>query len=99
MHGPADDAASEEIEYGNQIEPALASEDASRISGPDLIGAPNAKMSEAVRRNWSTVTAVGRSHSIYLERCRANIRSLRMRRAMRLRRPGQPRAQASRGLP
>jgi hypothetical protein len=28
MHGPPDDAASEQIQYGNQIQPALASEDA-----------------------------------------------------------------------
>ncbi len=38
--------------------PTLASEDASGISGPDLIGSPNAKMSEAVRRNRAAVTAV-----------------------------------------
>jgi hypothetical protein len=59
VHGPSDNAASEEIDYGNEIQPALASEDASRISGPDLIGAPNAKMSQTVRRNRSTVTTVG----------------------------------------
>src|SRR6266446_6929932 len=65
MHGPADDSAAEQIQYSNQVEPALSGEDASSIGNPDLIGAPNVKMSDAVRRNRSTVTALGRGRSIF----------------------------------
>ena len=64
-HGPADDSAAKDIEDSDEIEPALSGEDASSIGNPDLIGAPNVKMSDAVRRNRSTVTALGRGRSIF----------------------------------
>lgn len=65
MHGPADDTAGEEIEDGNQIEPALAGEDASGIGRPDLIGSLESKMLKAVRRNRSAVVAVGGGTTIF----------------------------------
>ena len=58
MHGPADDTAGEEIKHGDEVQPALAGEDAGGIGSPDLIASLNAKMSDAVRRNRSMVTAV-----------------------------------------
>src|SRR5207248_9816821 len=72
MHGPADDLAAEQIQYSNQVEPALSGEDASSIGNPDLIGAPNAKTTDAVRRNRSTVTALGRGMPLFAALSRAD---------------------------
>ena len=48
MHGPTDDAPGEDIQNRNEIEPALAGEDARGIGDPDLIGSLNVKPSDAI---------------------------------------------------
>ena len=65
MHGPADDAPGEDIQDGDKIQPTLSGEDASRVGGPDLVGAFERESSNAVRRDGSAVAAVGRGPSIF----------------------------------
>ena len=38
VHGPTDDAPGADIQDGDEIQPALAGEDAGGIGDPDLIG-------------------------------------------------------------
>jgi hypothetical protein len=63
-HGPAHDAATKEIEHRDQIEPALTGEDASGVAHPDLIATLDAEVAEAIGRDRSAVTTVGRLHPI-----------------------------------
>ena len=65
VHGPADDAPGEDIQDGNQIQPALTGEDAGGVGHPDLVRALNVEHCRPVRRDRSAVAAVGRSDSIF----------------------------------
>jgi hypothetical protein len=65
MHGPTDHPAGAEIEDGDQIQPALASQDAGRIGHPDLIWTTHDQALETVGSDRSTVPAVGRAHAIF----------------------------------
>src|SRR4029450_3266860 len=49
----------------DQIQPALSSEDCGGIADPDLIGASNGEVVQSVRRNGSTMAAVGGGWSIF----------------------------------
>src|SRR6266576_3459052 len=64
-HGPANDAAREEIQDRDQIQPTLAGEDAGRIGGPNLIGSLEDEALDAIWRDGSTVAAVGSGSSIF----------------------------------
>ena len=99
MHGPTHHAAGAEIEDGDQIQPALASQDAGRIGHPDLIRPMHGQALETVRRDRSAVLAVGRGARDIWSVAGRRGAPARMSRAMRLRRPGQPKAWANRGLP
>ena len=57
-HGPADNAAGKDIQDGDQIEPALAGEHAGGITDPDLIGASNGEVLEAVGSKRSAVATL-----------------------------------------
>ena len=61
-HGPADYAPGEDIQDRDQIQPALTGEDCGGIADPDLIGASNDEVVQSVRRDGSTMAAVGGSH-------------------------------------
>src|SRR5215469_1169764 len=65
MHGPTDDATREQIEHGHEVEPALAGKDASGVGDPDLIASPNAKVSDAVRRNGPAVATLRGGWTIF----------------------------------
>ncbi len=65
MHGPANDAPSPEIQDGDEIEPALAGEDAGGISGPGLIGPVDGEVWEPVGCDRSAVLAVGCLRSVF----------------------------------
>ena len=54
----------QDVQDGDQIEPALAGEDAGGIGHPDLIGALHLETWEAIGRDRPTVAAVGRGVSI-----------------------------------
>ncbi len=58
-HGPADHPPAAEIEDGDQIQPALAGEDAGGIGDPDLIGATDFEALETVRCDRSAMAAIG----------------------------------------
>jgi hypothetical protein len=58
-HGPADHPPAAEIQDCNQIQPALAGEDSGGIGDPDLVGTTNSEALETVRRDRSSMTAVG----------------------------------------
>jgi hypothetical protein len=58
-HGPAKHPPAAEIEDCDQIQPALAGQDARGIGDPDLVGTTNAQALETVRRDRSSMTAVG----------------------------------------
>jgi hypothetical protein len=64
VHGPTHDAPGADVQDGNQIQPALAGEDAGGIGGPDLIGPAHRELLDSVGRDRSAVTALGRSGSI-----------------------------------
>ena len=64
-HSPPNYAPGEEIQDRDEIEPALSSEDCGGIADPDLIGASNGEVVEAVRRDGSTVATVGGADSIF----------------------------------
>jgi hypothetical protein len=63
-HGPADDAATKDIQDGNEIEPALAGEHAGGITDPELVGSSDEKASHPVGRDRSAVATIGRGMSI-----------------------------------
>src|SRR2546428_9008860 len=65
MHSPADHTPREDIEDGNEVQPALAGEDAGGIGNPDLIGSLHLEVSHAVGRDGSTVTTVCGSGTIF----------------------------------
>src|SRR5205809_7721911 len=44
LHGPAEHAPAAEIEHRDQIQPALAGQNAGSVAGPDLIGPANAEV-------------------------------------------------------
>src|SRR6266581_8222513 len=54
-----------DIQNRNEIEPALAGEDARGIGDPDLIGSLSVKLSDAVGGNRSTMTAVCGAEAIF----------------------------------
>ncbi len=58
-HGPADYPPAAEIEDGNQIQPALAGEDAGGIGDPDLVRTSDSQTWETVRGDQSAVAAMG----------------------------------------
>ena len=58
-HRPADDAPAAKIQHGDQIEPALASQDARGIGSPDLVGTLHSEALETMGRDRSTMAAVG----------------------------------------
>jgi hypothetical protein len=62
MHGPTHHAAGAEIEDGDQIQPALAGQDAGRIGHPGLIWTTHGQALETVGSDRSAVLAVGRAH-------------------------------------
>ena len=64
MHGPTHHAPGADIQDGDQIQPALAGQDASGIGHPNLVGTLHGKTWEAVRCDGSAVTTVGRGHAI-----------------------------------
>jgi len=63
-HGPTHNAAREQIEHHDQIQPALTREHAGGIGGPDLIEPLHGESSNAVWGNGSAVAAVSGSGSI-----------------------------------
>ena len=65
VHSPSNYTPGEEIQDRDQIQPALSSEDCGGIADPDLIGASNGEVVQSVRRNGSTMAAVGGSHAIF----------------------------------
>src|SRR5664279_1680471 len=65
MHGPAQDATGTDIEDGNQIQPALAGEDAGRVGHPNLIGPTHSEVLEAIGCDRSAVAAVGCAHAVF----------------------------------
>ncbi len=58
-HGPADHPSAAKVENCDQIQPALAGENAGGIGDPDLVGTMDAQAWETVGRDRSTMTAVG----------------------------------------
>src|SRR5260370_23306699 len=63
-HGPTDHPPAAEIEDCDQIQPALAGKDARGIGDPDLVGTADSKALDTVRRDRSSMTAVGGSVTI-----------------------------------
>src|SRR5574338_398594 len=57
-HGPANHSPAAQIQDCDQIQPALAGEDARGIGHPDLIGATHPEALESVRRDRSAMAAV-----------------------------------------
>ena len=60
VHGPPNDAPSIDIQDRDEIEPALAGEDAGGIGDPSLIGPVDSEGWEPVRCDRSAMVAVGR---------------------------------------
>ena len=58
-HGPAEHPSGADVQDGNQIEPALAGEDAGGIGDPDLVGTLHFEVLEAVGCDGAAVAAVG----------------------------------------
>jgi len=58
-HGPAEHLPAAQIEDCDQIQPALAGEDSGSIGDPDLVGTTDSEALETVRRDRSSMTAVG----------------------------------------
>ncbi len=58
-HGPADHPPAADIEDCDQIQPALAGENAGGIGDPDLVGTTDFEALETVRCDRSTMAAIG----------------------------------------
>ena len=63
-HGPADHSPAKDIQDGDQIKPALAGQYAGGIGRPDLVKLLHGKIAHTIRRDRSTVAAVGRGGAI-----------------------------------
>src|SRR5438552_9114540 len=58
MHGPTDNAAGEDIQYRNQIQPPLAGENAGRVGRPALVRPFDNETFKTVRLNWPAMATV-----------------------------------------
>jgi hypothetical protein len=54
-----------DVQDGDEVQPALAGEDAGGIGDPDLIRSSDGEVLQAVGRDWSAVVTVGRSGSVF----------------------------------
>jgi hypothetical protein len=64
VHGPAERAPAAEIEHRDQIQPALAGQDAGSVAGPNLIDPANAQVLHSIGCDRATVAAVGSVRAI-----------------------------------
>lgn len=58
-HGPADDPPAAEVQNGDQIQPALAGQEAGRIGDPDLVRTLDHETWERIGCDRSAMAAVG----------------------------------------
>jgi hypothetical protein len=65
VHGPADHPPGAEVQDRDEVQPALAGEDAGGIGDPDLIRSSDGEVLQAVGHDWSAVVTVGRSRSVF----------------------------------